>query len=136
MVLTEGYIEEIDDTVLHVTNTLWINIEYQYKVVFTEFQQGIKELQVQANVVQARVTQASVAQACMTQASMVPQRRQGKDLVVTPELCILQVPGGALNFERIEDHERAQQWRKLSINLDALPIQALHYFHQGFAEEL
>jgi len=60
LVLTKGDLDEIGDVVDNTIETIWGHIEDQYHQLLDKVQQGLKELQVQIEVIQVSVGQLSM----------------------------------------------------------------------------
>lgn len=124
IVLIEGDIDEICDTMWSVTEDMWGHIEDQYKLVQTQVQHGLKEIHVQASVIQASVATFS---AKLTLPSM---------LVITIEVHAVPIPGGSQCFTTKMDYIVVPSGSNSTLNIATLPIQALHELHQGVSMEL
>lgn len=84
MVLTEGDLDEIGDTIKFVIKDIQGHIEEQYQSILTKVQVGLKELQVHASQVQVSVVQAS-----QSQVSKKPTTQGSVQSVLTSELRVV-----------------------------------------------
>jgi len=123
LTLTDGDLDEMCEKIQEVTIESWNKIEDCYSALLIGVEQSITKLKI--------LVQTS------KQPVLIGQRLQPRRLMETTfGIRIIQILARALQFNSIKVKQQAKGLDHVSMNMEALPIQVLHYLHQGITNEL